>query len=489
MGSMIRVTSLTATTTFLISTIWMALAVAIPVQSILAAPQLVLSNGLNAPFEAPGLGIELELVTLTYASTTRPWDQIDTAGKEALKGARLIPTGFAGGTQTNWKLTSEISPANLMTEIIVDGQKNKVGGDASRRIGQEIVEYMNGWWVFCKERCLATVDPDPVGTNPWEVQWRQPFAQAVFQPQVTAAMPMEGVLQVLTDGKAKYKRDVLINIGQDYNEKIIVVNKASFQFFGRIRQTDINDEFLGFFSLLISYCVAASEGEAAHGPKRGLNIMPRTNFLTMYNKFARDKLQDQFVLGTSLYDIIRGIAAAERGRNLDTSKMKFKWKPQDLRKPIDETWPGKADDMRSGELTVKEFLDTLQPLSSNTPQLDLLMLMDRMVRHGQIGGLEDRMEGVYGARNTPAPIFEFRDLANVNGVTLAARMAEFDQQVIELHAKATHPTLGTYNDKQEHPSSSDSEIEVLMKPSPDQQEAGQEKYTKSGHQGQRLKAT
>ena len=273
------------------------------------------------------------------------------------------------------------------------------------------------------------------------------MAQTIFQPQVTVAMPMEGVLQVLKDGKAQVQSDVLINMGQAYNQKIIVVTENSFRSFGRIRSIDINDEFLGFFSLLTSYCVAASEGEPAHGPKRGLNIMPRTNFLTMYNTFARDKLQDQFAVVFSLYDIIRIIAALEPNRNLDIAKMKFKWKPQDLRKPIDETWPGKAAVMQSGELTVKKFLDTLQPLSEDTEQLDLLMLMDRMVRHGQIGGLGGRMEGVYGALHKPALIFEFRDLANVNGVALAERMEQFERRVVVLHAKATHPILGMYNDK------------------------------------------
>ena len=300
---------------------------------------------------------------------------------------------------------------------------------------------------------------------------------------------MEGVLQVLKDGKAGTQADVLINRGQAYNQKIIVVTKDSFKPFLDIRQIDINDEFLGFFSLLISYCVAASEGEPAHGPKRGLNIMPRTNFLTMYNKFARDKLKELFKFSTSLYDIVRVIAAVEPGRKLDIANMKFKWKPQDLRNPIDETWPGKDDDMKSGELTVKKFLDTLQPLPPDAPQLDLLMLMDRMVRHGQIGGYGDRMEGVYGSTNRPAPIFEFRDLENVNRANLADRMAAFNRQVVALHAKATGPTLGMYRDKAKHSSSDNVEVKVLIKSPPDQQDSGQENNAKSEYQDQKLEAT
>ena len=296
-------------------------------------------------------------------------------------------------------------------------------------------------------------------------------------------MPMEGVLQVLKDSKAQVQADVLINLGQDYNRKIIIVNRDSFRRFERIDPNNINDEFLGFFSLLTSYCVAASEGDPAHGPKRGLNIMPRTNFLTMYNRFAQNKLQAQFDShpSTSLYDIVRELAEVETGRRIDIELMKFKWKPQDLRNPIEVEWPGKVEDMRTGLLPVKKFLDTLQGL--NTPQLDLLMLMDKMVRHGQIGGLENRMEGVLGALERPAPIFEFRDLANVNRETLVGRMADFNQQVIALHAKAIpHPTLGM--------SSSNVGVKVLIKTSSDQQqEVGQEDTPKSGHQDQKLRAT
>ena len=141
MHYMIKATSLIATTT-----LWIVpAAVAIPVKPNVAAPQLVLTDGLNMLFKNPGLGVEFELTTLTYASTKREWKDISTAEKEELKGAELIPTDFAGGPQTNWKITAEISPANLMTEIIVNGRNNKVlddGGVASRLIGQEIVQYM-----------------------------------------------------------------------------------------------------------------------------------------------------------------------------------------------------------------------------------------------------------------------------------------------------------------------------------------------------------
>lgn len=64
------------------------------------------------------------------------------------------------------------------------------------------------------------------------------------------------------------------------------------------------------------------------------------------------------------------------------------------------------------------------------------MVMDRMVRLGQIGGYGHRMKGVYNVTAKPTPIFEFVDLANANSGGLAQRMADFNQQVVTLHKKA-----------------------------------------------------
>ena len=74
-------------------------------------------------------------------------------------------------------------------------------------------------------------------------------------------MPMKGVLQVLKDSKGQVQSDVLINLGQDYNRKISIMTRDSFQSFKWIDRDDMNDEFLGFFSLLTTYYVTASDGE------------------------------------------------------------------------------------------------------------------------------------------------------------------------------------------------------------------------------------
>ncbi|KAI0151819.1 hypothetical protein GGR57DRAFT_503747 [Xylariaceae sp. FL1272] len=466
MGSTIKVIHLLATTILCIASAIVALAA----RPVLAVPQQAVITGPSILYDAPGLGIELEVPAPIY-TTRQEWAKIPTATKEALKGKELSPQGYNGGSQTYWVLTAELSRTNLMTEIIVSGQKNKLGSPASTLIGKEIVDYMTGWfqfWKVIKNRnppadSYALVNGNPGGTDPWVVNWNVPIGDPLysFQPQVTAAMPMEGVLQLLSDAKADVKTNVLINHDLPYNKKIIVLTKKDFMGFATIRPADVTDEFLGFFSLLTTYCVVASEGDRVNGPKRGLNIMPRTNFLTMYNMFARDKLQEAFANSQSLYSIVRTVAALHSAR--DIQDLRFLWKPEDLRNDVSENWPEKDLNRETGNLAVKLFLDTLQGL--NTRQLDLLMLMDKMVRHGQIGGLDDRVEGVYQARAKPAPIFEFRDLEPVPSTQLPSRIIAFNEKVIELHKQVASPT------------------------SLDPQEAQQQSNTNSEHQGQRLTAT
>ena len=113
-----------------------------PLQLSIAALQRVPTNGIHALYDAPGLGVELEVVSVSYKSDKKQYDTDDTAFMEALKGKLLTPVDFNRRHQPIWDLTAEISPAYLMTEIIVDGVKNKIGDGASKDIGEDIFKYM-----------------------------------------------------------------------------------------------------------------------------------------------------------------------------------------------------------------------------------------------------------------------------------------------------------------------------------------------------------
>ena len=247
-------------------------------------------------------------------------------------------------------------------------------------------------------------------------------------------MPLDAVLQVLKDGK-NHQDNVLANKDRFYNERIVIATRESFKPFGKIKITDLTDEFFGFFSLLTTYCVLANDNDAAKGPKHSLNIMPRTDFLAMYKKFIEEKLKAEISeCGNSLYDIVSSVSGVP-AEGLKT--FEFKWKPGDLRKDLDQDWDGKDDMIKKGRLNVKKFLDTLQMNDKVAgTQLDLLKLMDLSTRHGQIGGLNDRMESIVDHPTFPAPIFEFRELAGTNGGEVAKRMGEFEDKAIDLHKKA-----------------------------------------------------
>ncbi len=256
-------------------------------------------------------------------------------------------------------------------------------------------------------------------------------------------MPLEGLLQVLKDGKDK-KDNVLANQLASYNDKIVIPTKDSFKDFGKINPDDITDEFLGFFSLLTTYCIVANDNDEKYGPKRSLNIMPRTDFLAMYKKFIEEKLRAEISeCGNSLYTIVSTVSGVSNNKLKD---YEFKWKPDDLRNKVDQDWDGKDDMIKKGRLRVDKFLDDLQMNDKVAKkQLDLLKLMDLSTRHGQIGGLNDRMESVVDHHSSPAPIFEFRDLKAITGDDVAKRMGEYEDKAIEMHKKATSDIVAAFD--------------------------------------------
>ena len=74
--------------------------------------------------------------------------------------------------------------------------------------------------------------------------------------------------------------------------------------------------------------------------------------------------------------------------------------------------------------------------------------MDLSTRHGQIGGLNERMESVVDHPEHAAPIFEFRDLEALNGGSMPGRMGEYEDKAVEMHKLAkTDGGNGASNNK------------------------------------------
>ena len=246
-------------------------------------------------------------------------------------------------------------------------------------------------------------------------------------------MPLESLLEILRDTKDKKDNPLASKLTRN-SEKITILKKDDFKPFGKIKSEDITDDFLGYFSLLTSYCVLAKANDPREGPKRSLPIMPRTDFVAQYIQFVEQKLEAQFCDGkTSLYDIVQQVS----GRDGNLAGERFSWTPGS-RREIDEKWNGMEDDLKTGTLQVEKFLNYIQgydkKVGEQLNQMDLIKLMDRSMRHSQIGNLNDRMETVLGS-DKPAPIFEFRELTQAIGDGLANTMESYENKVIEYHSK------------------------------------------------------
>ena len=225
----------------------------------------------------------------------------------------------------------------------------------------------------------------------------------------------------------------------------MILTKNDFKSFSKIKSNDFNDEFLGFFSLLTSYCVLADFSSPKQGPKHLLPIMPRTDFVTQYTKFIEPKLKDQLSNNQkSLYNIVEKVSGA--GSKL--AKGTFKWKVKKIPK-INEEWIGKEEDLKSGTLEVEKFLNYLQGYDKSRKQtitqMDLLKLMDKTMRYGQIGALGGKMEPILGTSKL-VPIFEFRELAKVKGPDLGATFGSYEDKVIEYHKQFAKRSVDVQED-------------------------------------------
>jgi hypothetical protein len=252
-------------------------------------------------------------------------------------------------------------------------------------------------------------------------------------------MPLEAILRILiaASNKNPEPKDPLVCSFHRNHERFKILNKDSFKMFPKIKTKDINDEFLGFFSLLASYSVLARLSVAIEGPKRILPIMPRTNLVAQYTTFVESKLKEQLKDGkTTLYDIIQTATASDA----TLAKDKFNWigrKGGAVVRPISDTWRDKDADIDAGTLEVQKFLDYIQgwdrvakkPLSK---KLDLLELMDKTVGNDQIGKLGAKMEPLYQGTKE-VPIFEFRDLDAIQLNNIGTTVEAYENRIIAYH--------------------------------------------------------
>ena len=107
----------------------------------------------------------------------------------------------------------------------------------------------------------------------------------MWQPQITAPMPLHAINELFQSVKESRKGPLLPGYPSQQS-KMVWANKRFFQSAPECNEEDVGDDVLGFFSLVLSY---AKSGNTALGKpeeksiKAASSIMPRTDFLTIYN--------------------------------------------------------------------------------------------------------------------------------------------------------------------------------------------------------------
>ena len=118
-----------------------------------------------------------------------------------------------------------------------------------------------------------------------------------WQPQVTVPMPLEAIQELISTvvGDQTPTSPLLTANGH------VLVKK---EFFGKyeIKDENLTDDVLGFFSLVMSYVKADWDFGTSGSPKQLTNIMPRTDFTTIYTQL-RGKIQ-----GGILYEVCKELA-------------------------------------------------------------------------------------------------------------------------------------------------------------------------------------
>jgi hypothetical protein len=149
-----------------------------------------------------------------------------------------------------------------------------------------------------------------VENSPEECEWyiKQPsqsgqIPNLFWSPQITVPMPLEAISDLFERAVENMAvgSQLLRTITPGSN--MVYVTSDFFQASpGGISADNVRKDVLGFFSLILSYTkLAYTNGAFNRSPKSFFSIMPRSNFITLYN-------QVKDVVKPPLYDIVKILA-------------------------------------------------------------------------------------------------------------------------------------------------------------------------------------
>ncbi|PLB46617.1 hypothetical protein P170DRAFT_427923 [Aspergillus steynii IBT 23096] len=380
----------------------------------------------QAEHNAPGIGIEFETSVIQLQSQNR-----DCTHKD-LKKAKGKLLGKRKGEL--WALTGDTTlekPGTLTAEYILDRRKAKIGkGLAVKGANDASVDLVN-WSPYANPlaylSALSVDEPAVWHINPFYVVYPEAPKDVdtiKWSYQVTAPMPLRAINNLMRQGKRNMTSPLLPSLTR-LTDRMNWVQRGFFRSRPEgIDPSDLSEDALGFFALVLSYAKASAYGAAEKSPKMDTSIMPRTDFVAMFQLTGLERLLEN----KSLYEIVR-VGACYNAVDDDIVEIDFRWSDGDLDHPL----PNKRFDeleftFERHKLNVKEWIEAIQG------RQDLLKGFDGK-GDGQIGGLGDRTEWILGTTR-PVPIFEFRDLGSCTRLEWGTTVDAAEQCVIQHHREA-----------------------------------------------------
>ena len=153
--------------------------------------------------------------------------------------------------------------------------------------------------------------------NPWQISKPDVSGRSgdlIWLVQVTAPIPLEAISDLFVKGLADTPSALLPYTGARKNK--VAVTKDFFQSTPNgISKDNVDDQVLGFFSLILSYAKAAKNMQTDESVKTLTSIMPRTEFITIFAQ-VKDKIS---LDPKSLYDLVKILACYQNEEDNDYS--------------------------------------------------------------------------------------------------------------------------------------------------------------------------
>ncbi|TVY15049.1 hypothetical protein LARI1_G006716 [Lachnellula arida] len=379
--------------------------------------------------KSAGIGVQFKTDAILFRKGSRDCHEQSAFASQKKMVARR-------GSGQSWALTADTQKDTdvLDAEYIIDGRVVKIGSGDAGKAAAAIATDLAAWDSSTKKN-RNSFNIDQSTCNRWTITTPdagKDFEDIHWSPSVTAPLPLEAISDLFAKNTANQAHALLPEVkGRGMrchvSRWMISVTKDFFQSSPNgISSTAVNDDVLGFFSLVVSYAKAAKSFNVDESPKMPITIIPRTDFTTIF-------AQVKGVVPGDLYDLVKVLACYKNnGTNvvIDTA-----YCSGTVQAPVTGTKMDKqsftfnsSSDCQPQSLRVSDWIRGIQGWTVPDGLTTLDKLMD-----SSVGGLGTALEKLHGTSTRAVPLFEFRNLQNAKSGDFETRVKGYEQAVTAYH--------------------------------------------------------